>query len=799
MKLRRSCWFGWTCIAINAALAANLYAVSLTRGPYIQMGHFTNQSTVVWRTDVSADSFVDYGLTASYGSTASGASGWQHEVTLTGLLPGTNYYYRVRSAGVNLASAQFMTGKMPGTPFRIATFSDAHEAGAGGVGARMALFKPDLILAAGDITDNATFAELDNNVFTKFTDALKWAPLYWSPGNHDAGDYGPCLEAFVLPGDEKSYWFEYADAQIVSLNAEGLPGTSWLATALASSTKPWKIVFFHEPAYSPPDGHGENATIRDQYVPVMEQYGVQLTVAGHNHYYWRSVPINGITHFQQSRSGNRSRDITSMPCYSAAGINGSLMKSFGVVDIDGPFMRVAGYDENGNLLDETVIDRECPFVMDGVLDASAVPVTSCAGAMNVWAAIQGRYLYVATYDAGEGNDNFVFLARNSTSTMSNLWSWSKSGTVMAYDAFLADENDNTYSGWFNAAGNAFGNLRVARSQTPWCNGGVLEGVIDLQALYGEIPTTLYFAAAPYATGNNGALIAGAQCPPGDGNGNIESSEFVAVNTASLITPFLMDGKADRDSYLIAESNGMKLWATVYGETLYVATWSPGNYPGDTGKNDHFIVVANQLAPVQPAFPSWLKTGTAAVNTNAPFLGGESINDYVGWQQTTATVHAAKSPTNAGQMEGTINLREAFGAVPATLYVAVAPYATSDGGTLYAPSQVPAGNGNANIESNEFLVVPVDVIRDDNLDGTFDSLDPTRGFVVRNIVPDVAGTTITWPSIPAHKYRVYSTDDLPGTFLPLSGELTAAQGQFSMSYTNSPPAATRFYRVHHVTP
>ena len=175
------------CCAVAALLAAGVswpagsFAVTLTRGPYVQMGHFTNQATIVWRTDMSSDSWVDYGLTPSYGSTASGANGWQHEVTLTGLLSGTNYYYRVRSAGVNLASAQFMSGKSPGTPFRIATFSDTHEAGAGGVGYRMSLFKPDLILAAGDITDNGTFGELDSNVFTKFTDALKWAPMYWSP------------------------------------------------------------------------------------------------------------------------------------------------------------------------------------------------------------------------------------------------------------------------------------------------------------------------------------------------------------------------------------------------------------------------------------------------------------------------------------------------------------------------------------------------------------------------------------------------------------------------------------------
>jgi hypothetical protein len=263
---------------------------------------------------------------------------------------------------------------------------------------------------------------------------------------------------------------------------------------------------------------------------------------------------------------------------------------------------------------------------------------------------------------------------------------------------------------------------------------------------------------------------------------------------------VVDGRVERDSYLIGTNAAMKLWAAVYGETLYVATYSPGNYPGDNTKNDHFILVADQLAPMQPAFPTWSKTGMNAVSTNKPYLGGESINNYVAWQQTTATVSAAKWPITSGHMEGTINLREAFGAVPQTLYIAVAAYSTVNGGALVASKQVPAGNGNGNIESNEFLVVPVSVIRDDNLDGIFDSLDPSRGFVVQ----DIAGSsdvTMTWPSVPEHKYQVHSTEDLTNSFQQLTSDLIASQGQFSMIHTDTTAniATQRFYRIHWINP
>lgn len=513
-----------------------LASAALVRGPYIQMGHLTNQATVVWRTDSSADSAVDYGLTASYGMTASGGSGYQHEVTLIGLVPGTTYYYRVRSGGATLASASFRSGKAPGTPFRIGLFSDAHLGGAGAVGNLLALAEPDLLLAIGDVTDDGLYSDLDGNLFSKMGAVLGAAPLYWTPGNHDVRDgFATCREAFVLPGNELSYAIEYADAQIVSLNAEDLPGTAWLASTLAASAKPWKIVFFHEPAYSPDGGHGEDATIRDQYVPIMEQHGVQLAVSGHNHYYWRSSPIHGVTHLNTGRSGNRSRDTGTVPCYSQWAINGDTAQTFVVLDIDGATLRIRAFDGTGNQRDEAVIDRACPFVLDGQLDAAAVQVTSRGGGQTIWAAQSNNYLYVATQDAGEGNDAFLFVA-SAPDALTNAAPWGKAGTALAYDAFFADENDSPYTRAFAEDGLP-ADMALARSATPWCNGAVLEGVIDLNAYYaGNVPESVFLAAALYATGDAGAMVAAAQCPAGNGDGHLDPGEAVEIQLDDVIGP-----------------------------------------------------------------------------------------------------------------------------------------------------------------------------------------------------------------------------------------------------------------------
>jgi phosphodiesterase/alkaline phosphatase D-like protein len=54
-----------------------------------------------WTTSIESTSVVDYGPTSSYGSTVDGTSGVSHSVTITGLLAGTLYHYRVRSVSLS--------------------------------------------------------------------------------------------------------------------------------------------------------------------------------------------------------------------------------------------------------------------------------------------------------------------------------------------------------------------------------------------------------------------------------------------------------------------------------------------------------------------------------------------------------------------------------------------------------------------------------------------------------------------------------------------------------------------------
>ncbi|MFQ5948135.1 MAG: metallophosphoesterase, partial [Acidimicrobiia bacterium] len=68
-----------------------------------------------------------------------------------------------------------------------------------------------------------------------------------------------------------------------------------LERVLAESTAPWKIVAMHHPPYSA-GYHGSDIDIRRAFSPIFERYHVQLVLAGHDHDYQRSEPINGVTY-----------------------------------------------------------------------------------------------------------------------------------------------------------------------------------------------------------------------------------------------------------------------------------------------------------------------------------------------------------------------------------------------------------------------------------------------------------------------------------------------------------------------
>jgi hypothetical protein len=322
-------WVCACCLGVPAATNAQ----SVVRGPYLQLG--TPDGVIVrWRTDVSTDSRVLYGdapgnlLQAVNDPT----SGTDHEVALTGLDPGTAYYYAVGTSTAVLAGADvdhlFVTA--PGTgsvqPVRIWVLGDSGTADANAAAVRDAYLgfnagaRTDLVLMLGDNAyDDGTDAEYQAAVFDMYPSVLRQTVLWPTFGNHDGVSAdsdtltGPYYDVFTLPrsgeaggspsGTEAYYSFDYANIHFVCLDSHDSdrtptgPMLTWLGDDLAATDQTWIVAFWHHPPYSKgshdSDSEARLVQMRENALPVLEAHGVDLVLGGHSHSYERSFLLAG--------------------------------------------------------------------------------------------------------------------------------------------------------------------------------------------------------------------------------------------------------------------------------------------------------------------------------------------------------------------------------------------------------------------------------------------------------------------------------------------------------------------------
>jgi hypothetical protein len=163
------------------------------------------------------------------------------------------------------------------------------------------------------------------------------------------------------------------------------------------------------------------------------------------------------------------------------------------------------------------------WIMDGALDAAATLIAENGG-MSLYAGVRGDTLYLATQDAGEGNDHFLFLANPPGGMIGHPWS--KAGTVAAWSAYVGNEESNGWAGWFDAP--------VSSQVATGGGSGFLEATINLAEKFGSLPETVYAAATPYDTADGGALQHELQVPASvNGNGDVEAAEYAMIDLCAV--------------------------------------------------------------------------------------------------------------------------------------------------------------------------------------------------------------------------------------------------------------------------
>jgi acid phosphatase type 7 len=308
---------------------------------------------------------VEYGPTISYGSSATTVSTMPttggtfiHRIALTGLTPDTTYYYRSESH-----RNSFNTAVNSGTSFRFAWMSDCQtKATHDRIAALILSAAPRFSLYGGDICEHgASYDKYKDEFFRPNQVALAaHVPFFNATGNHET--WGTNTKAFTqapasASGNQGYYSFDYGDLHVVVMNfmdeggyTTGSTQYNFIASDLAATTKPWKIVICHIPAYA---SDGEDEDMIALTTNVFEPSGVDLVVAGHHHFYQRNF-VNNIYHLIIGSVG--------APLHNPGPVKGYTqvsLKSYcwAIFDLTPTSLQIHVYNENGTEIDSLSLSK----------------------------------------------------------------------------------------------------------------------------------------------------------------------------------------------------------------------------------------------------------------------------------------------------------------------------------------------------------------------------------------------------------------------------------------------------------
>lgn len=339
--------------AVAAFTITVLDPPKLLRGPYLQNAT-TSGMTFRFRTDVPCVGRVTWGTS----HTDEDSARIDHVVSLTSLGGNTSYTYTIGCANGaildNNPANVFRTNSLPiaGQKTRIWSLGDFGIGTTRQTNVRKAfenyvksIGNPDinLWLWLGDNSYEGTDPEFQKYVFSRDTVAspfaygnsrfLRQTPIYAVPGNHDylGGETRtthkiPYFDLISPPtkgeaggvasGKKEYYSFNYNNIHFVALDSYGFeagtghqrifdpagPQITWLkrdlAAAQTDSTIKWIVAFWHHPPYSRGTHNTDTAAdlieIRQNIIPILEQYRVDLVMNGHSHVYERSGLMRGL-------------------------------------------------------------------------------------------------------------------------------------------------------------------------------------------------------------------------------------------------------------------------------------------------------------------------------------------------------------------------------------------------------------------------------------------------------------------------------------------------------------------------
>ncbi len=364
-------------------ITASVAQAAITKGPYLQQ--VTKTSIVVmWETDSAAAGEVR--LTTPAGQrTITAAMGTAHEVLVDGLSADTAYTYTVISGGATAPTGNFVTAPEASAPFMFVAYGDNRD----GDAEHMAVVNAMRTVGAdfGVLTGDAVASDSATE-WQKFFDIegplLLSLPIFTSLGNHELL---PSLDSiiaglpparyrklFALPGNgqdaERNYSFTYGNTVFIGVDGNNAAATAqrdWLRTTLmaarANTSVKNIVVMGHHGTYST-SNHGGTGSAQSLWVPLFEQYNVELVLQGHDHTY-EHLEKAGVHYVTLGGAGaplySQTAGSPDLP-YSKKYV---MVNHFATIRVDGDFMELRAQKPDGTVIDTFSIGTPVGPTPDG--------------------------------------------------------------------------------------------------------------------------------------------------------------------------------------------------------------------------------------------------------------------------------------------------------------------------------------------------------------------------------------------------------------------------------------------------
>ena len=183
-------------------------------------------------------------------------------------------------------------------------------------------------------------------------------PLWATLGNHDVASGHGAAELAHLGLPPLPYEKDLPGAQLLFLDANHPDGAqaSWLDRALRLPGPLFRIVVFHQPAWSC-GPHGSTPGVDAAWVPIFEAHKVALVLNGHDHDYERFTSPLGVTYVVTGGGGQTLYPV--LPgCKGTPTEQASAVRHhFTGVEIGAHTLTLTAVADDGSVLDRAVLRR----------------------------------------------------------------------------------------------------------------------------------------------------------------------------------------------------------------------------------------------------------------------------------------------------------------------------------------------------------------------------------------------------------------------------------------------------------